>query len=236
MGGFTPLSLNPLVHVSARLLSLADGDPVASVANFGSVSGAYAQANATKQPVFDADGINGEPSVNSDGVDDIMVFPAFGTYSTFWGFMVFRTVASVPGSKELWAVQSFPEGNPGKFLLLETNTTNTLRINTTWAPSVSPATLALANNTTYALLIAGSTTSWRMKLSSGAEQTGTLAGTTGNQACIFNFPMTIFGRNDGGLFMSYRFGEQTVGNGSLSGANEAALWAYANQTWGTPIP
>jgi hypothetical protein len=204
--------------------------------NAGSVTGSYTQATGTKQPVFALSGINGQPSVNSDGVDDIMVFPAFGTYSTFWGFMVFRTGASVPGSKELWAVQSFPEGNPGKFLLLETNGANTLRANTTWAPSVSPASLALANNTTYALLIAGSGTSWRMKLSSGAEQTGTLAGTASNQACIFNFPMTIFGRNDGALFMSYRFGEQTVGNGSLSAADEAALWAYANQTWGTPIP
>lgn len=234
--GFSPLSLAPLIHTSARLLGLSDGASVPSMANAGSVSGSYAQANGTKQPVFDADGINGLPSVNSDGVDDIMVFPAFGSYATWWGFMVFRTVATVPASKELWAVQSFPEGNPGKFILLETSGANTLRVNTTWAPSVSPSTLALANNTAYALLVAGSTTSWRMKLSSGAEQTGTLAGTSSNQAEIFNFPMTIFGRNDGALFMSYRFGEQTVGSGTLSASDEANLWAYANRVWGTPIP
>ena len=64
----------------------ADGVAVSSWRNAGSVGTAFPAANGTpsQQPVVDADGINGLPSVQGDGTDDVLGSPSTALGGTPW--------------------------------------------------------------------------------------------------------------------------------------------------------
>jgi hypothetical protein len=62
--------------LAAGALSLADGDPVASWADWSSHGRDFAQAVAGAKPIYKASIINGLPVVRFDGVDDLIGTPA----------------------------------------------------------------------------------------------------------------------------------------------------------------
>jgi len=71
-GGFSPLSLSPLFWLDASQLGLSNG---ASVSSFTDLSGNgrhFVQTTPSKRPVYNSTGINSQPSVQFDYVDDNM--------------------------------------------------------------------------------------------------------------------------------------------------------------------
>lgn len=83
---WTPAQLAPLIWFNAATLNVSNGNPVATWTNDGSAgSGGNATASGTARPTMDTTGINNQPAVSFDGVDDLMTFShASTTAFTVW--------------------------------------------------------------------------------------------------------------------------------------------------------
>lgn len=95
--------------------TIADGDAVSSWGQtFGETAGiALSQSNANKQPIYDADGLNGRPTVRFDGVDDVLA-ERWGNAidNDEWTFLL--VAQTLDTSKQFQVPFSHPVGNaPG---------------------------------------------------------------------------------------------------------------------------
>lgn len=82
---FSPLSLSPLFWLDASQLGLSDGASVSSFTDLSGNGNHFVQAVPTLQPVYNSTGINSQPSVQFDYVDDIMTCThAATTAFTLW--------------------------------------------------------------------------------------------------------------------------------------------------------
>ncbi len=227
---WTPADLNPLIRCYAPDLGLADGAPVAEFTNYGTAGVHYTQSTSSKRPYYDVDGINGKPSVNGDGVDDVMIMPSIGTQFEWWGFQIFRTPNLSATGKQVWAIVETPDGW-GPDIFLQTDYTPTrLGVWSNFGGEMSPAYTTIASNTTYALLVVGTPNLFQFKLSDGGISSATTWGARNPQ------PLALFGKSNDTYFANFRIGEQVFFTGALTPETEANLWAYSNRVWGTPIP
>lgn len=236
IGGFSPLSLSPLIWCDASQLGLSNGDPVATFTNLGSGVHDFT-STGTARPTFIASGINGLPALEGDGVDDAMTMPAVGELLDWWAFIAFAPV-TMGAAKELWALNDFPQTTT-IYRLLETNGATTININQSVGPM--PTSITLANGVQRAIRLEGHPTSIHYQADNGSEISVTgLPGnypTTANDGRLENFPMGIFARGQGSSeFFNARIGELILGSGTLSAADETAVWTYLNSKWGTSIP
>lgn len=224
---WTPLVLAPMIWLDATQLGLSDGDPVAQFTDYSGNNRHFVQAATANKPTFRANGINSKAAVESDGVDDAMTLAAYGAQATWWGFIVTRILSVVGTNDVIWALNDYnPDAN---YLLMEMNGANQLRLRSQTAAS-SP-TLAAATNTNYAFLLKGS--------AAVGSITGDKLTTVSTSATDFSRPneaSRIFNRGDSAPPANVRIGELIHGSGVLTGAQETALWTYANTKWGTSIP
>jgi hypothetical protein len=233
---WTPALLSPIIWCDATQLGLSNNDPVSAFTNLGSGADDFT-ASGTARPTFVASGINGQPALEGDGVDDAMIMPAVGQLLDWWAFIAFAPV-TMGAAKELWALNDFPQ-TTAIYRLLETNGASTININQ--GLGLMPTSITLANGVQRAIRLEGHTTSIHYQADNGSEISVTgLPGnypSTGNDGRLGNFPMGIFSRGQGtGVFFNVRIGELILGSGTLSAADETAMWTYLNSKWGTSIP
>ncbi len=236
-GIWTPAMLTPLIWCDATQESYADGAVVPTFTNRGS-SGSHFTATGTAQPTFIANGINGRPALQGDGVDDTMTIPAVGQQLDWWAFIVFQPVVMASG-KCLWAVPDFPVATAGSYRMLETNSTTTLNFNQ-GAGAMSSNITGLSNGGRRVIRIDGHTTYIRYQGDNGTviSKTG-LAGnwpTSANDGRLTNFAQRIFARGDNTQFFNVRIGEIILGSGNLTDAQNLAVWQYFSTKWGTLVP
>jgi len=199
-------------------------------------NGRHFVSSGTARPTLIANGINGLPALEGDGVDDTMTRSAFGEYSDWWAFIVFAPV-TMASSKEVWAVNDYP-GSVFLYRLLETNSASTININQTVGNMSS--SVALANGTARAFRLEGHPTSVHYQADNGLEISKTgLPGNypaTGSDGRLGNFSQRLFSRGDPGLYFNVRIGELVLGSGTLTAGQESVMWTYLNSKWGTSIP
>lgn len=231
---WTPALLSPIIWCDATQLGLSNGDPVGAFTNLGSGADDFT-ASGTARPTFIANGINGQPALEGDGVDDTMTIPSVGELLDWWAFIAFAPVTMASG-KELWALNDYPASVI--YRLLETNSGTTININQ--QPSPMPSSITLANGVQRAIRLEGHTTSVHYQADNGTEISLTgLPGnfpSTNNDGRLGNYGQRLFARGDPGLFFNVRIGEVILGSGTLSAADETAVWTYLNAKWGTSIP
>jgi hypothetical protein len=231
---WTPALLSPIIWCDATQLGLSNGDPVSAFTNLGSGADDFT-ASGTARPTFIASGINGQPALEGDGVDDTMTIPAVGELEDWWAFIAFAPVTMASG-KELWAVNDYPASD--LYRLLETNSGTTININQLGGPM--PTSITLANGVQRVIRLEGHITSIHYQADNGTKISVTgLTGnypTSGNDGRLANFGQRLFARGDPGLFFNVRIGEIILGGGTLSAADETAVWTYLNSKWGTSIP
>jgi hypothetical protein len=233
-GGFSPLSLSPIIWCDAAQLALNDGDPVSEFTNYGSGADDFT-SSGTARPTFVSSGINGLPAIEGDGVDDTMTIPAVGVLLDWWGFIAFAPV-TMGATKELWALNDFPASNI--YRLLETNGGTTININQSLGNM--PTSITLANGVQRAIRLEGHVTSIHYQADNGIPIS--ITGLTGNYPTsasdgrLGNFAQRLFARGDPGLFFNARIGELLLGSGTLTAEQETAMWTYLNSKWGTSIP
>jgi len=224
-GGFSPLSLSPLIWLDATQLGLSDG---ASVAQFTDLSGNgnhFVQATTANKPTFRSSGINGKPAVEGDGVDDAMTLAAFGAQATWWGFITLRLIA-IPAYGVVWGVNDYnPDAN---YILLEINASAQLRIGTNI--TTTTPNLAAVTGVNYSFLLAGSASAGSLKGDTlSPDSTRALNFSRANEAS------RLFNRGDSQP-SNVRIGELVYGSGTLTADQQTALWTYASTKWGTSIP
>jgi len=235
-GGFSPLSLAPLIWCDATRLALSNGDPVAEFTDLSGNNYHYI-SSGTARPTFVFNGINGRPAIEGDGVDDAMTRAAIGEQLNWWAFIVAAPVTMGTG-KELWALNDFPQ-SPVIYRLLETNAASTININQ--GAGAMSSSITLANGVRRAIRLEGHTTSVHYQADNGSpiSKTG-LTGNypvTGNDGRLANFPSGIFARGGGtGLWFNARIGELVLGSGTLTSGQVTSMWTYLAQKWGTSIP
>jgi hypothetical protein len=234
--GFSPLSLSPLIWCDATQLALSNGDPVSEFTDLSGNNYHYT-SSGTARPTFVSNGINGRPAIEGDGVDDAMTRAAIGEHLDWWAFIVAAPV-TMGSTKELWAVNDFPQSSV-LYRLLETNAVSTININQ--SAGLMSSSITLANGVTRAIRMEGHPTSVHYQADNGSpiSKTG-LAGnfpSTGNDGRLGNFASGIFARGAGnGLFFNARIGELVLGSGTLTSGQLTSMWTYLAQKWGTSIP
>lgn len=233
---WTPARLSPLIWCDATQLGLSNGDPVAE---FTDLSGNdyHFVSSGTARPTFVSSGINGLPAIEGDGVDDAMTRAAIGEHLDWWAFIVASPV-TMGATKELWALNDFPQ-TTSIYRLLETNSATTININQ--GVGLMPTSITLANGVTRAIRLEGHTTSIHYQADNGVPISITgLAGNypaSANDGRLANFPMGILARGQGaGVFFNARIGELVLGSGTLTSDQLTAMWAYLSEKWGTSIP
>ena len=232
-GGFSPLSLSPMIWLDATRMGLSNGASVSSFTDYSGNSRHFIQGTGGNQPVFRTSGINSQAAIEGDGVDDNMTLAAFGAQATWWGFIVFRPVV-MASAKELWSVVEYPV-TATEYKLLETNSSTTINMN--WNPGPMASSLAISANTNYCFLLKGDLTLLTIKTGANItiSKTG-LTGTSPSTGSRANYGMRLFGRGDSSCYFNVRIGELLFGSGSLSAGDEASVWTYLNAKWGTGVP
>lgn len=112
-GPFEPENIVGAVEVwVADDLALADADPVSSWT--GRIAGSSLAQSGGKRPVYDLDGIGGQPSVNFDGTDDVLRYA--GTLTTgLSGHVFIVAYAAISAIRVAWATSD--EASGAHFLL-----------------------------------------------------------------------------------------------------------------------
>jgi hypothetical protein len=217
-----------MIWLDAAQLGLANNDPVSEFTDFSGNARHFVQATTDNKPLFKSSGINGLGAVEGDGADDFMTLDAFGSQSSWWGFIVFRPI-TMGAAKELWSVVEYP-ATASEYKLLETDSGTTININ--HSPGPLTPSLIIANDRDYGFLLKGSPTANSILTNDGdtASKTG-MSGTTPDFGSRTNFGMRLFNRGDGGLAFNVRIGELIFGEGTLSDPDQAQVWAYLDAKW-----
>lgn len=230
-GGFSPLSLSPLIWLDASQLGLSNGASVSSFTDFSGNGRHFTQGTSANQPVFRSSGINSKGAIESDGVDDFMTLAAFGAQTSWWAFIVLQPRTMAVG-KDAWGLADFPAAG-GSYRLLETNAASTINVNQ--GIGGFPSSITLANNTTRGIALAGAPTSMRFFSDNGTTSSISPLGVGDNSGSRANYGMRLFARGDG-LYFHLRIGELLFGSGTLTRAQETSVWTYLAAKWGTSIP
>lgn len=228
-GGFSPLSLSPMIWLDASQLGLSNG---ASVSSFTDLSGNgkhFVQGTSANQPVFRSSGINSLGAVESDGVDDFMTLAAFGAHTSWWAYLVARGVTIPAGAKEWWSLDNY-DPDFVSYYLLETRSATEIGINSTPANIWTPTGIPIAVSTNYAFQLKGNASGGTLR----HDRSATISTTVLN-ASLANATMRLFARGDG-IYSNIRIGELIFGRGTLTGAQETSVWTYLSAKWGTLIP
>jgi hypothetical protein len=227
-GGFSPLSLSPMIWLDASQLGLSNGASVSSFTDLSGNGNHFVQGTGANQPVFRSSGINSLGAVESDGVDDFMTLAAFGAHTSWWAYLVVRGVTIPAGAKTWWSPDNY--GPDSIYYLFETRSATEIGINGLPSAPWSPLGVPVAASTNYAFHFKGSASGGSMR----HDRSATIS-TSSNNNSLPSTTMRLFARGDG-MHSNIRIGELIFGRGTLTGAQETSVWTYLSAKWGTLIP
>jgi hypothetical protein len=217
-----PPVAGPEIWLAAWREAYAGGDPVGIFTDW-SGNGHDFTASGTARPTFMTNRINGQPTVQSDGVDDGMLLASLAAQTAWSLFYVGRLIADTGVVNVLSVDRYDPDGS---YILWQYGGSSVAVINAA-AGAVSQCGMPVGTAYSYALTGNGTTGTIR-----ASDNTN---GSTSANFSKVSAPMDLFRRGDG-LFANYEIAELLFYPSVLGSSDRTTIWNYFNTRYGTAIP
>jgi hypothetical protein len=213
---------SPLIWLDASQESYANNDPVSTFTDW-SGNGNNFTASGAARPAFKTNRINGQPTVQANGVDNGMLLASLAAQTAWSLFYVGRLIADTGAANVLSVDRYDPDGT---YILWQYNGSSVAAINANVGGIFQ---CSMAVGTAYSYALTGNATTGTIRASDNTN------GSTSANFSKASAPMDLFRRGDG-LYSNYEIAELLFYPSVLGSSDRTTIWTYFNTKYGTPIP